>query len=88
MCLPAACGNGRPELDEQCDDGDLRSHDGCSSLCEAESLAWMRLTLASPSARIGAAMAYDVSRAEAIFVVDLAPDQKMKKGTVKLVPKK
>ena len=30
-----ACGNGVVELDEDCDDGDLNSGDGCSS-CEVE----------------------------------------------------
>lgn len=31
-----ACGNGRVECGEDCDDGNLRDEDGCSSLCEAE----------------------------------------------------
>jgi cysteine-rich repeat protein len=33
---PAECGNGRIELGERCDDGNLRAGDGCSAACTIE----------------------------------------------------
>jgi cysteine-rich repeat protein len=43
-CLPEAppagtsssCGDGTPDLDEECDDGNTASDDGCSATCEIE----------------------------------------------------
>ncbi len=38
-CLPGstlACGNGIHEADEECDDGDNKNDDGCSSICRIE----------------------------------------------------
>lgn len=34
------CGNGRIEAGEQCDDGNTRSGDGCSSRCTKEATSW------------------------------------------------
>ncbi|MBN2051921.1 hypothetical protein JW756_00280 [Candidatus Woesearchaeota archaeon] len=31
-----ACGNGRPDLNEECDDGNVVDGDGCSSICTIE----------------------------------------------------
>lgn len=36
VCIPARCGNGRVELDEQCDDGNTIAGDGCSPSCTIE----------------------------------------------------
>jgi cysteine-rich repeat protein len=36
----AGCGDGVEGADEECDDGNFASHDGCSSACLVESLAW------------------------------------------------
>lgn len=36
VCVGASCGNGRVELAEQCDDGNLITGDGCSALCANE----------------------------------------------------
>jgi cysteine-rich repeat protein len=38
-CLPG-CGDGVEGTNEECDDGNFASHDGCSSRCMLESLAW------------------------------------------------
>lgn len=38
-CVPS-CGDGVLDEGEQCDDGDFANHDGCSSVCRAEALAW------------------------------------------------
>ncbi len=35
---PAACGNGVVDSGEQCDDGNVRTGDGCSAVCETEDL--------------------------------------------------
>ncbi len=35
-CTPAVCGNGKLEAAEQCDDGNLKNNDGCSSVCNKE----------------------------------------------------
>jgi cysteine-rich repeat protein len=34
--LEKNCGNGRVDLNESCDDGNMRSLDGCSSTCSIE----------------------------------------------------
>nr|MBA3457392.1 hypothetical protein [Deltaproteobacteria bacterium] len=39
LCLPG-CGDGVHEDEEQCDDGNLGSHDGCSSQCYLEEPVW------------------------------------------------
>ena len=59
----AVCGNGTVEVPEECDDGNLRSHDGCSSCCTVESPQWANLSPASrPNARFRTSMAYDRGR--------------------------
>jgi cysteine-rich repeat protein len=35
-CGAAACGNGKVEANEQCDDGNKNNNDGCSSACKKE----------------------------------------------------
>ena len=39
-CLPG-CGDGTTDPNEQCDDGNFASHDGCSSRCEVEVPTWI-----------------------------------------------
>lgn len=57
------CGNGVIDTGEQCDDGNPRSHDGCSSGCTQEQPTWQELSPAhSPAIRWGHAMAYDPVR--------------------------
>lgn len=34
---PPGCGDGNPDADEECDDGNTRSGDGCSAICTVES---------------------------------------------------
>ncbi len=41
-CLPG-CGDGIEGSSEECDDGNFASHDGCSSRCMLESLAWTEI---------------------------------------------
>src|SRR5262245_37738377 len=36
VCIPATCGNTFIDPDEQCDDGDAQSGDGCSETCQLE----------------------------------------------------
>ncbi|MCA9581444.1 MAG: proprotein convertase P-domain-containing protein [Myxococcales bacterium] len=36
ICAPGVCGDGKVASDEDCDDGDLDSFDGCSSKCVTE----------------------------------------------------
>lgn len=45
-CIEAQCGDGMVEGDEQCDDGNFVSHDGCSSRCAAETISCK--TIAAP----------------------------------------
>jgi len=61
-CRPRRCGDGIADTSsgELCDDGNLRSHDGCSSQCLAEFPAWTRL--AHPLERRSASVAYDTDR--------------------------
>lgn len=54
----ARCGDGHIQAGEACDDGDLRNHDGCSSACTLEQLAWTPITTGTPAAGPGV-MAYD-----------------------------
>lgn len=66
-CFPVGCGNGVIDdpvyaHPEQCDDGNRRSHDGCSSTCTNEVATW---TVEAPGAIPGLAthaMAYDSGR--------------------------
>jgi len=37
----ALCGDSIPEVDEECDDGNVIDNDGCSGQCKTESLAYM-----------------------------------------------
>ena len=39
LCEPG-CGDGVTDPDEQCDDGNFASHDGCSSRCRVEEPGW------------------------------------------------
>lgn len=36
LCTVPACGDGIPEGAEECDDGNLKNRDGCSSTCKIE----------------------------------------------------
>jgi cysteine-rich repeat protein len=40
-CVPG-CGDGVISGEEQCDDGNFRSHDGCSSACVTETAGWQQ----------------------------------------------
>jgi len=42
FCEPG-CGDGVTDPDEQCDDGNFASHDGCSSACAVETPTWIEL---------------------------------------------
>ncbi|MFH2010871.1 MAG: hypothetical protein ABI333_30000 [bacterium] len=64
-CRARGCGDGvvDDQLSEACDDGNVASHDGCSSGCTAETAVWEELvTLDAPTGRQGVAMAYDSRR--------------------------
>ncbi len=64
------CGNGVVDfaVGEQCDDDNLRNRDGCAASCLVESLAWRPQPQgATPSARGGAAMAYDAARRRVVM---------------------
>jgi len=60
------CGNGivdrHLESPEECDDGNLRSGDGCSSRCKPEVLLWSPLMPRGLGNRYGHAMASDAER--------------------------
>jgi len=43
FCEPG-CGDGTTDPNEQCDDGNFGSHDGCSSRCEVEIPTWVPFT--------------------------------------------
>jgi TonB family protein len=43
------CGNGTVELGEQCDDGNLKNGDGCSSICRIEPIRISGETQVVPS---------------------------------------
>src|SRR5882672_3746761 len=67
-CAAAACGNGRIERSEQCDDGNALSHDGCSSTCLREHAVWSKLSPGrSPPVRARHAMAYDLARRKIVL---------------------
>ncbi len=70
------CGNGIVDSvkGEVCDDGNHVQHDGCDSVCQPESPHWTQLSLAAPSPRVQAAMAYDSSRGRAVMFggIDIA----------------
>ena len=38
VCVVAICGDGKLQLEEECDDANLKNGDGCSSLCNKEPL--------------------------------------------------
>ena len=56
--IAATCGNGTLEAGEQCDDGNLAAHDGCSAACTIEFVAQFSFTGAAGT--------------EATFAADLA----------------
>jgi cysteine-rich repeat protein len=65
VCVPngcraiGECGDGYVNVDEECDDGNLMSHDGCSSGCLVERPIWLDKTAADgPALRRGHAMAW------------------------------
>jgi len=68
LLVCARCGNGVLETTasgegEECDDGNLRSHDGCSSGCTTELPLWSREAVIIPlRGRVGHVMAYDAHR--------------------------
>lgn len=41
-CVPG-CGDGTTDPDEECDDGNFASHDGCSSQCAVEIPTWVQV---------------------------------------------
>ena len=57
-CGDGVINDGLFELPEGCDDGNLRSHDGCSSVCSPEILAWTTSETGTPAAG-PAVMVYD-----------------------------
>jgi cysteine-rich repeat protein len=65
-CTNESCGNGNLDMPEGCDDGNLIDGDGCSSACATETAAWAKLGVA-PSARAGAALAYDSVRGKLVL---------------------
>jgi cysteine-rich repeat protein len=72
--MPASCGNGFRERDEECDDGNLMSHDGCSSRCRIESPVWTQLSPpTSPPGRAAHSMAYDAERGRIVLFGGLVP---------------
>ncbi|MFH2007580.1 MAG: kelch repeat-containing protein [bacterium] len=67
-CTAPVCGNGVVEPGEDCDDGNLRSHDGCSSCCTAEAPTWEQLyPTTSPPARTYHAATYDSGRRQLLL---------------------
>lgn len=66
------CGNAYRDTDaahqEQCDDGNRRSHDGCSSACLQEVASWRQVFSAGePNARSGSAAVYDARRERVVL---------------------
>lgn len=61
-CRPRRCGDGVADTGsgEVCDDGNLRSHDGCSSQCLDETPTWTQLEF--PTQRYQQALAFDSDR--------------------------
>ncbi len=60
---PQPCGNGQLDDGEECDDGDLASHDGCSSGCTLEGPTWIPIpTNAAPEGSPGTTMVYHAPR--------------------------
>ena len=70
------CGDGvLSEDDEECDDGNLASHDGCSSGCTEEWPTWIELEPETvPPPRHGHAMAFDASRGVIVMYGGAGPD--------------
>lgn len=57
------CGDGVLDTGEECDDGNLASHDGCSSGCTLPAPTWTLVTpAAAPEPRSMHVMAYDAGR--------------------------
>jgi cysteine-rich repeat protein len=69
-CGDGRINNGLFEGPEGCDDGNLRSHDGCSSVCTPEILAWTTSETGAPAAG-PAVMVYDPPRG-AVLLLDAA----------------
>lgn len=64
-CVPG-CGDGVVSGDEQCDDGNFRSHDGCSSACLTESAGWEQWQ--SPwTGQYGGGAAFDTAAARLVL---------------------
>lgn len=66
-CFPVGCGNGIIDdaiyaHPEECDDGNRKSHDGCSSSCTIEVASWTVEAPGPVPALFDHAMAYDVAR--------------------------
>lgn len=66
-CFPVGCGNALIDdpvyaRHEECDDGNRRSHDGCSSTCTIEVATWTVDAAAPAPAVTEHAMAYDPGR--------------------------
>ncbi len=67
----STCGNGVVDIafSEECDDGNLRSHDGCSSGCTVEIPRWVEITTAnSPLAQSSHALAFDSARGRMVLL--------------------
>jgi cysteine-rich repeat protein len=83
-CVPAgqACGNrivepftvkdGFAVPGEGCDEGDDRSHDGCSSACNLETPTWV-IESDLPGPRVGASLAFDLRRRRAVMFGGFQP---------------
>src|SRR5262249_16899824 len=63
-CLPSdgMCGTGVADPNEQCDDGNLISHDGCDRNCGLEVPGWREVLATTPNQRQQTALAYDMER--------------------------
>jgi cysteine-rich repeat protein len=72
VCIPA-CGDGILNANEECDDGDLESHDGCSSLCTDEVPTW-KLWESGWVGRSSHTAAYDANRGRLVIFGGLAAD--------------
>jgi cysteine-rich repeat protein len=59
--------NGVQVPNEECDDGNLRGQDGCSSTCEIESPHWRLIQSSQPSPRGSASLVYDARRGRTVL---------------------
>lgn len=62
-----SCGDSLATDGEECDDGNLLSHDGCSSGCRIEHPVWRQVAANGIGARDRHAMAYDARRGRVVL---------------------